>query len=131
NGFEDVRLVGGTGDRGADILGVKGGELWVFQCKHTTSSSPPKSAVAEVIEAARFYKAHRMVVAVSRQPSDGFHDEITKYRRHGLKVEVANPARLLKLMADSPEYAPARRDLRDYQQEASERFREALVDTGR
>ncbi|MCU7933648.1 MAG: DEAD/DEAH box helicase family protein [Candidatus Thiodiazotropha sp. (ex Dulcina madagascariensis)] len=131
NGFEDVRLVGGTGDHGADILGVKGRELWVFQCKHTTSSPPPKGAVTEVIEAARFYKAHRMVVAVSRQPSDGFHDEVAKYRRHGLKVEVATPERLLKLMTDSPEYGPARRVLRDYQQEASERLREALVDTGR
>lgn len=131
NGFDDVRLVGGTGDRGADVLGVKGGELWVFQCKHTTSSSPPKGAAEEVIEAARFYKAQRMVVAVSRLPSEGFHDEITKYRRHGLKVEVAGPAKLLKLMASSPEYAPARRDLRDYQQEAAELLREALVDTGR
>lgn len=131
NGFEDVRLVGGTGDRGADVLGVKNGELWVFQCKHTTSSPPPKNAVAEVVEAARFYKAHRLVVAVSQQPSDGFRDEIAKYQRHGLKVEVAEPARLLKLMADSPEYSPARRGLRDYQQEASELLREALVDTGR
>ena len=30
NGFEDVRIVGGTGDRGADILGVSSGELMGF-----------------------------------------------------------------------------------------------------
>ena len=52
NGFGDVRVVGGSGDRGADVLGVKNGKLWVWQCKHTTSSSPPKAAVSQVVEAA-------------------------------------------------------------------------------
>ncbi len=28
NGFEDVRLIGGSGDAGADVLGVKNSELW-------------------------------------------------------------------------------------------------------
>ena len=59
NGFGDVRVVGGPGDRGADVLGVKNGELWVWQCKHTTVSGPPKAAVGEVVEAARYYEAHR------------------------------------------------------------------------
>ncbi len=27
NGFEDVRVVGGSGDAGADVIGVKNGEL--------------------------------------------------------------------------------------------------------
>ena len=34
-------------------------------------------------------------------------------------------------MRSSPEYAPSRRALRDYQENASSRFREALLDTGR
>ncbi len=131
NGFADVRIVGGSGDRGADVLGVQGGQLWVFQCKHTTSTPPPRSAVAEVVEAARFYKADRMVVAVSRPPSAAFQDEILKYERHGLRVEVATPATLLGLMVNSPEYSPSRRSLRDYQREAATLLREALVDTGR
>lgn len=131
NGFSDVRLVGGTGDRGADVLGVKSGQLWVFQCKHTTSSPPPKSAISEVVEAARYYKADRMVVAVSRPPSEGFLEEKAKYERHGLKVEVATPAALLDLMQKSPEYSPLRRELREYQSEATALFRNALVDTGR
>lgn len=131
NGFVDVRIVGGTGDRGADVLGVQGGELWVFQCKHTTSSPPPKKAVAEVVEAARYYKAQRMVVAVSRVPSAGFRQEIAKFKRHGLDVDVATPEVLLEQMASSPEYAPARRDLRPYQRDAASVFREALTDTGR
>ena len=31
NGFSEVRLVGGPGDGGADVLGVKAGQLWVVQ----------------------------------------------------------------------------------------------------
>lgn len=131
NGFEDVRLVGGSGDKGADILGVKGGELWVFQCKHTTASQPPKAAVAEVVAAASFYKANRMVVAVSRRPGHAFYEEVAKYRRQGLDVDVADPTKLIRLMEKTPEYPRARKALREYQVEAISRLRESLIDTGR
>jgi superfamily II DNA or RNA helicase len=131
NGFEEVRLVGGTGDHGGDVLGVKHGELWVVQCKHTTKSGPPKEAIGEVVEAARVYGARRMVVAVSRAPGVGFHDEIKRYARQGLKIEVATPEVLLGLMSESPEYPPARRELYDYQRDAAELLRQALTDTGK
>lgn len=131
NGFDDVRVVGGSGDRGADVLGVKNGKLWVWQCKHTTSSSPPKAAVREVVEAAQYYEADRMVVATSRPPGRGLLEEKARFERQGLKIELARPSVLLKRMRRSPEYAPSRRALRDYQEHASSRFREALLDTGR
>lgn len=131
NGFEDVRIVGGTGDRGADVLGVSGRELWVFQCKYTSSSQPPKDAIEEVIAAGRFYAAQRLVVATSRPPGRGFHDEINRHARSGLKVELASPEVLMDLMARSPEYPPARRALRPYQEDVADRFRSALLDTGR
>ena len=35
------------------------------------------------------------------------------------------------MMANSPEYPPARRDLRPYQEDVTDRFRQALLDTGR
>jgi superfamily II DNA or RNA helicase len=72
-----------------------------------------------------------MVVAVSRSPGSGFYEEIKRFERQGLRVETATPELLLGLMADSPEYPPARRNLHDYQEEASELLRHALTDTGR
>ncbi len=131
NGFQDVRLVGGPGDRGADILGVRDGVLWVFQCKHTTKSGPPKESIHEVVNAGKHYGAERMVVAVSRAPGAAFADEILRFSRQGFKVEVADPNTLLGLMASSPEYPPGRRRLHDYQREAAEALRESLTDTGR
>src|SRR3954467_13823747 len=68
NGFEDVRIVGGTGDHGGDILGVSRSELWVFQCKYTSSTPPPKDAIAEVVAAGQYYGAQKLVVATSRPP---------------------------------------------------------------
>lgn len=131
HGFQDVRIVGGSGDHGGDVLGTQDGQKWVFQCKHTTSSGPPVSAIKEVIEAGRYYSADRLVIAVSRPPGEGFRSELARQRKVGLKVETATPAHLLRLMAEAPEYAPSRRNLRDYQNDAAERLRESLTDTGR
>ncbi|HEV8422682.1 MAG TPA: restriction endonuclease, partial [Chthoniobacterales bacterium] len=82
-GFDDVRIVGGTGDRGADVLGVCGGKLWVFQCKHTTTTSPPKAAVAEVVEAGRYYGADKLVVVTSRPAGVGLLEEKRRFERQG------------------------------------------------
>jgi superfamily II DNA or RNA helicase len=130
-GFEDVRVVGGSYDKGADILGVKNGEIWVVQCKHTTTSTPPKEAVSQVVDAASYYKADRLVVATSRPPGAAFNEEVQRYARLGIKVETLDPRKLLDLLSRLPDYAPARRELRPYQQDAAQKFREALLDTGR
>jgi len=131
NGFEEVRLVGGSGDCGADVLGVKDAKRWVFQCKHTARSAPSKRAISQVVEAANAYGAERMVVAVSRVPGTSFYEEIKRFQRQGLNVEVATPQILLDLMQNSPEYPPAKRQLWDYQREATNLLREALTDIGK
>ena len=56
---------GGPGDRGADVLGVQNGALWIVQCKHTTSSPPPRDAVREVVDAGKYYGASRLAIATS------------------------------------------------------------------
>jgi len=131
NGFDDVRIVAGSGDRGGDVIGVKNGELWVFQCKHTTNTPPPSDAIREVVEAGKFYGASRLVVASSRPPGEAFLREKARYERAGLNIEIAAPNALLSMMAQSPEYSARCRTLRPYQEEASDRFRAALLDTGR
>lgn len=130
-GFSDVRIVGGRGDHGGDILATRGDQLCVIQCKHTSKARPPKTALAEVVEAGRFYEADRLMVAVSRMPGSSFCQERLKFKRQGLDIFVAGPDVLLRWAELAPEYAPTRRELREYQADAAERFREALLDTGR
>lgn len=130
-GFHDVRVVGGTGDKGADIVGVKGTRTWVVQCKFTTSSSPPKAAVEEVIEASRFYEASSLAIATSRPPSTTLRDEVERVGKLGFKIEVLSPARLIKMVGAAPMRPPHGRVLRPYQQDASEKLFDALQETGR
>lgn len=130
-GFSDVRIIGGSGDRGGDILAVKDGKVWVVQCKHTTLSAPPKEAVAEVVAAGRFYEADRMVVACSRLPGPAFLQEQERQARLGIKVDILGPPEMRTLLNKVPEYAPVRRELREYQRDAVAKFREALLDVGR
>src|ERR1700691_3907030 len=67
NGFEDVRIVGGSGDKGADVLGVKAGQLWVVQCKFVSNQYPTPSAVDEVAVAASLYEPDRIVESATRR----------------------------------------------------------------
>jgi hypothetical protein len=131
NGFDDVRIVAGTGDHGGDVLGVKNRELWVFQCKHTSNSAASREAVAEVVNAAEFYGASHMVVATSRPASTSLLEEKNRYLRRGLEVHIAGPDVLLNQMASTPEYSPLRRRLHRFQETASDSMRRALTDTGR
>jgi superfamily II DNA or RNA helicase len=130
-GFSDVRVIGGTGDHGGDVLGVQEGALWVMQVKHTKSGPPPKAALDEVVVAGEYYQAARLAVAVSQPPSDAF---LTHHRRFGdigLTIDVFDPATLIQTASAVPEYSLHARKLRPYQLEACERMRDALLDVGR
>ena len=130
-GFDDVRVVGGTGDKGADIVGVKNEQIWVVQCKHTTTAPATRAAVQEVVDAGVFYGAHRMIVATSRASGGGIQAEIERQKRLGLTIELLDPAALLSMASRVPEYTKSRRELRPYQREALQSFRNGLIDTGR
>lgn len=130
-GFDDVRVVGGSGDKGADVVGVKNGEIWVVQCKHTTKSPPPSKAVEEVVNASDHYRANRMILATSRHIGGGVESEIRRYKDKKINVEVLDPVMLDSFARSVSEYPASRRDLRPYQQDAAEKFREGLTDTKR
>ena len=131
NGFDDVRIVGGSGDKGADVLGVKAGELWVIQCKFVTNQYPSAAAVDEIVEASRFYEANRLVVAASRAFGPATFAAVKKWASLGIKVELLPAATLIEMARLSPEYAAARRELRKYQTEAVDQFMGSLRETGR
>lgn len=60
-GYENVRLVGGTGDKGADVVATRNGKRFVYQVKHW--AKPIGSAVVdETLRALRFYNADIPVI---------------------------------------------------------------------
>jgi superfamily II DNA or RNA helicase len=131
NGFEDVRVVCGSGDSGADVLGEKNGELWVIQCKFTTGGYPSTAAIDQVGEAARFYRADRIYVATSRRTGPAMQEAIRRWEALGVRIGLLEPATLLEMVRRSPEYPPSYRDLRAYQNEAVDKFTSVLRETGR
>lgn len=131
NGFEDVRVVAGNGDKGADVLGVKGGELWVLQCKFVSNQYPTPNAIDEVVEAARFYEADRMVIAASRAFGPATFAAVKKWAALGINVELLSAGTLIEMARRSPDYPRTRRQLRPYQMDAADQFMGALRETGK
>ncbi len=121
-GFRDCRLVGGTGDQGADILSVKEGRLWVTQVKYRRASVPlDDSAVKEVVRAIGVYSANEGVVATNQY----FQPEVLRTARK-FSDEIRVPIRLwsgdvlLNWSKRMPEFPLSRKELRPYQEEAVE-----------
>jgi superfamily II DNA or RNA helicase len=133
NGFRSVRIVGGHGDGGADVLATHPatGGLWVTQCKFSQAGSPPLAAIDEVINAGRIYRAEKLLIAVSRPASPGMIRRVQQERDLGVNIELAEPKKLLDWARLSPEYAAGTRTLRDYQTEAVRLLCDSLRATGR
>lgn len=131
NAFDEVRLVTGEGEKSADVLGVKGGKLWAIRCAFTGNQPPPVSAVDSVVEAGRFHKADRLLVASSRPFGPDTAARVDRWAMLGLRIELLPPSTLLEMACQSPEYPRSRRSLRDYQEEAVTAFMDALRQTGR
>ena len=63
-GYENVRLVGQTGDHGADVTASKFGKRWLFQAKHW-KKPVGLQVVDETLSAALEYKASIPVIVSS------------------------------------------------------------------
>lgn len=126
--WKDVRVVGRSGDGGADVLAVDGrGQRWIFQCKHTRSGVG-KEVIDEVRAAGQLYGAHQLCVVTSQLPSRGFTEELERLKRSGLPIHHMGPGDLVASYQRAPEYMPSRPQLRPYQQQAVELARNALLE---
>lgn len=129
--FDDVRIVGGTGDHGADILCVRDGKLWVIQCKFTTGSPAKIDVVQEVLTAGAFYGADKLRIATSRAASEPLRELVKQHRNLGVDIKLLEPARLLHWAETAPEYCDRSKVPRDYQEEVIQAMQTALVESGR
>lgn len=131
-GWTDPRIVGRTGDGGADVLAVDGAkQVCLFQCKHSGRSAPGPKAIEEVRRAGRIYEADKLYVVTSHRPSRTFHQELVRLQGLGLPIQHIGPGELKVSSGQVPVYAPSRPELREYQIAAAERLRAALLEAGR
>ncbi len=123
-GWKSVRLVGGSGDGGADVLATRGGRKWLVQVKHRRAPSGMQ-AFQETVNAGALYQANVLVVA----SASGFTNELRELREDqantGIDVQLWDVPDLARLGERLPsealvEQAPVEYELREYQERACE-----------
>lgn len=120
-GWDNVEVVGETGDNGADIIGVrtyKGSKkIWVVQVKaKTTGELVGASAIKEVMNAMSIYGASVAVVATNADFTESAKKRQKELLSQGFDLKLWNGRFLLDFLAQLPEFQPLR-PLRPYQED--------------
>ncbi len=127
-GFESPRIVGASGDKGADIIAHKNGKPWVFQVKHW-KNRVGGTDVAKTARSLSFYGA-KIPVVVSRS---GFQGTALRQRNElfaqGINCQLWDSEFLIKnaQKIDPDQYPPdakTHHQTRPYQETAIRRLKE-------
>ena len=120
SGFDDVRLVGGAGDGGADVVASARQQIWVIQSKYRSHNQVVGvNAVDEVVTAIGRYGAEVAVVATNASVSK---DAIQYAKRLesdlGTRILLWDGKFLLERFRKLQQYAMRRNEPRPYQEQA-------------
>jgi len=130
-GWKDVKVVGRSGDGGADVLALDPyNRRWVFQCKFTSRNGVGPEAIQEVRRAGRLYEADALSVVTSQIPNRTFFNELKRLHDLDLDIYHIGPEKLYEQVEKLPDYIPGRPTLRGYQDDAADAVRNAILETG-
>ncbi|MFC2161621.1 DEAD/DEAH box helicase family protein [Acidobacteriota bacterium] len=118
--FKDVRLIGRTGDGGADILASKSGKRYLVQVKFRSSGSIGNDIVDEVLEAARRYRASIPVLATNRFFGEKVYRRQSDLHGAGVPIQLWDGLKLKRDWTLLPEEASCLRSPRKYQEKPIE-----------
>jgi superfamily II DNA or RNA helicase len=113
--FEDVRLVGRTGDGGADILAKRFDKRYIVQVKFRSTGSVGDEIVDEMLEAARRYRADIPVLATNRSFNQTVDRRQVALHASGVLLQLWDAIKLKKEWESLPEKSNALKPPRDYQ----------------
>lgn len=116
-GFEGIRLVGQSGDRGADVLAHRAGKRWLFQMKHWKNRVGVDVA-DQTLEAMRIYRAQVPVIVAL----NGFDEKLKEHQRtlmsRGIPLQLWDTKALLTRAEKLPEMPVLNKSPREYQEQA-------------
>ena len=122
SGFKDVMIVGGSGDKGADIVGTFNQQRWVVQSKFRTYGQIDSSALKEAVLAMSAYKAEVAVAATNQT----FNADAQKYKKlmdsSDIDLRTWNGAYLQNYFRALPCMSTAFKELRSYQLDAIDKI---------
>lgn len=120
-GFTNVRLVGQTGDHGADVTATRitpqGSRRWLFQAKHW-KKPVGENVVQETIDAAYEYSASIPVIVAS----SGFEASVKEHQRvlmaSGIPLQLWDAEKLIERTKRLPDKCTNTKKPRPYQEPA-------------
>ena len=122
-GWDSYDVVGGTGDKGADILGSIDGEEKVFQTKFYQSNySLSVDIVKDVVRAMEFYEIQAGVCVSNRTLGTEQKRKLEVYRKQGYRIETFTGNKILESFKQLPIWPYDKRKLRPYQREAIDKI---------
>jgi superfamily II DNA or RNA helicase len=118
-GWDSYDVVGGSGDKGADILGSINGADKIFQTKFYQSNySLSVDIVKDVVRAIEFYGIQEGVCVSNRVLGTEQKRKLEVYKKQGYKIETFTGNKILETFKQLPTWAIDKRKLRPYQREA-------------
>lgn len=114
-GFDDVMLVGGTGDLGADVVGTADQKSWLLQSKFRSKGRVGSAALREAVGAMTAYGAQVCVAATNQAFNEDAYQYWNSLRATGIEAYLWDGDALLNHYRDLPSVSAARRMLREYQ----------------
>jgi superfamily II DNA or RNA helicase len=120
-GWHDIAVIGGSGDKGADILAAKHendkSKTWVVQAKAISGDRYiGKEAVKEVINALSFYETNIAAVATNGEFTNTVYTRQKELEKSGYTLKLWNGIFLRTMIEQMPETHAGHRKLRAYQE---------------
>jgi len=125
--FDDVKLVGRTGDGGADILGTLKEKRWVVQVKFRKSGNIGLSAVDEVLGAMKLYRADIPVLATNKLVNDDVLRHRDQLIASGIYLQIWDRHKLIKETNKLNNISKELKDSRGYQKDPINSVIESIV----
>ena len=129
-GYDDVRVVDGKGDGGADILAVRNNEQWVFQSKWSRSGPIGIQGPEDIQRAHRDYMADYAILVTNTTLNGPASERIETLKKLGLRVDVWNGATAKIIGERMPDKVHNAKTLRPYQREAVLAIQRDLTERG-
>ena len=121
-GWKDIQTVGGSGDKGADILAVRHNaktsctESYLVQVKAASGGRyVGTAAIDQALQGQGHYGAKVAVVATNGEFTRSAYVRRDELLSEGFRIRLWNGAFLTGLLERWPKYAAGKRELREYQ----------------
>lgn len=129
-GFQDVRVIDGAHDHGADLLAVRDREQWVFQSKWKAHGTADHAGVDDLERARTHYRADKAVLVTNTDITASAEARRQALAGIGVDITLWHGATLDAIGQRMPDRVPAPYALRPYQEQAVAAIERDLDDEG-